>query len=213
MQENYYRGQMYYADLGKILGPVQAKFRPVIIISNNRGNAHSGVVIVVPITSKEKKPLPTHCPINIGMISGWALCEQILTIPKDCISTFIGALTPYHMSRLDRSIMISLGLKDVEEPKSEDTKVEDNLLRSIETLKEGIDKQFESFYSAVGVSIPEQESVKKAVKVYKKRTPEEIQSFLREWDSCKSGEELDTVAKKYEFSSRSAARTFYSRHI
>ena len=38
MSKHYYRGELYYADLGKGIGSEQEGYRPVVIIQNNRGN-------------------------------------------------------------------------------------------------------------------------------------------------------------------------------
>ena len=42
---------------------VQGGPRPAIIVSNNMCNKHSPVVSVVPITSRENKPLPNQVSI------------------------------------------------------------------------------------------------------------------------------------------------------
>ena len=64
MQNRYYRGDIYYADLGEAYGSEQGGRRPVIIVQNDVGNERAPTVIVVPITSRAKTRLPTHLPLN-----------------------------------------------------------------------------------------------------------------------------------------------------
>ena len=58
------RGDIYYADLGKVVGSEQSGIRPVVVVQNNIGNKYSNTVIVLPITSRFKKKLPTHVSIS-----------------------------------------------------------------------------------------------------------------------------------------------------
>ena len=46
MNHTYFRGDMYYADLGCGIGSEQEGYRPVVIIQNNVGNKHSPTVII-----------------------------------------------------------------------------------------------------------------------------------------------------------------------
>lgn len=86
--------------------------RPAIIVSNNTGNVHSSVVEVVYLTTKPKKPLPTHVQIFSSKVPSTALCEQIVTVSKDRIKDRMGALTEKEMQSLDAALIISLGLAD-----------------------------------------------------------------------------------------------------
>ena len=58
------RGDVFYADLSPVVGCEQGGIRPVLIIQNDIGNRYSPTVIVVAITSKLKKELPTHVEIG-----------------------------------------------------------------------------------------------------------------------------------------------------
>lgn len=57
----------------------------VVVVSNNAANRFSEVISVVPLTSKEKKPLPTHVVLegeDVGLPkTSTAMCE--LTMPLD----------------------------------------------------------------------------------------------------------------------------------
>ena len=83
MSNEYPRGAVYWITMDKEPeGSLQRGNRPVVIISNDFNNRHSTNVTIVPITSQQKKAIPTH--VVIRSISGRPeeniiLCEQITT--------------------------------------------------------------------------------------------------------------------------------------
>ncbi len=84
---------IWYALLPEIPGShVQYGYRPVIVVSNNMANRYSPCITVVPLTTRRKKPLPTHVPITGCGLStdSLALCEQILSLDKHCLSQRLG---------------------------------------------------------------------------------------------------------------------------
>lgn len=103
------RGDLYIAELEPPFGQ-----RPCIVISNDTGNHFSDNVIVIPITSRKKKQLPTHVWITskTGLrIPGTALCEHILTIPKFNLVKFIGTIHGHkEEKRLNEAIKVSIDL-------------------------------------------------------------------------------------------------------
>lgn len=117
-QKIYKRGEIYYIDdSGDNNGSVQAYSRPVLLISNDIGNLHSSILICVPITSKDKKPLPTHVTITNSSYSGNAkltgtvLCEQILTFDKSCvIGECVCKLNDRVMTEIDKALCVSLSI-------------------------------------------------------------------------------------------------------
>ena len=107
------RGQIWYTDLTPVVGSEQGGFRPVLIISNDIGNAHSPVVIAAPITTKiSKKKLPTQVIVKgCGLISeSMIMCEQIRTIDKTRIKGYVGTLTATYQAEVNKAIKISLGV-------------------------------------------------------------------------------------------------------
>ena len=106
------RGEIYYIEGTTFTGSEVGGNRPAIIVSNNTGNVHSSVVEVVYLTTKPKKPLPTHVQIFSSKVPSTALCEQIVTVSKDRIKDRMGALTEKEMQNLDAALIISLGLAD-----------------------------------------------------------------------------------------------------
>ncbi len=62
----FYRGDIFYADLGDIkskFGSVQGGIRPVIVIQNDIGNREDETFIVTSVTSKPKRKMSVHTKI------------------------------------------------------------------------------------------------------------------------------------------------------
>ena len=109
------RGDIFYADLGEVVGSEQAGLRPVVIIQNNMGNKYSKTVIVLPITSKVKKDLPTHVKIsgnNYGLEKDSViLVEQIRTLDKTRLKERIGRIDKNVLDEIKQALIISCGLR------------------------------------------------------------------------------------------------------
>lgn len=84
--------------------------RPGIIVSNDVGNEHAPIVEIVYLTSRDKKPMPTHVRIKSSPVPSIALCEQIETIYKKRIGTYLGKTTMDEMKRIDKALVVSIGL-------------------------------------------------------------------------------------------------------
>jgi len=109
------RGDMYYADLKHGAGSEQSGRRPVLIIQNDVGNKHSTTVIIAAITSKirRKHTMPTHCRIQAqyGLTGvSYILLEQIHTIDKSRLSTYIGTLDAKKLRKVNKALRVSVGL-------------------------------------------------------------------------------------------------------
>ena len=104
------RGQIYYADLSPVIGSEQGGMRPVVIIQNDIGNAHAPTTIAAAITSiQSKSKLPTH--IEIPLIKdSIILLEQIRTIDKRRLKTYMGEVDTDTLNKINKAIMISLGV-------------------------------------------------------------------------------------------------------
>lgn len=111
------RGDLVYVDFGKQEGCLQSGTRPAIIVSNNACNKYSPIIHVVPLTSKNKKKLPTHVEIfhtSLKEIS-IALVEQLTPINKDQISSNIGSISDFIMRKIDNAIDIQFPKLHTEE--------------------------------------------------------------------------------------------------
>ena len=111
------RGDIYYADLAPVVGCEQGGIRPVVVIQNNIGNRYSPTVIVAAITSRlGKHRLPTHIMIGNNFPGlhrdSMILMEQVRTIDRSRLLEYIGSLDSAQLMRMNRAIVISLGLKE-----------------------------------------------------------------------------------------------------
>ena len=111
------RGQIVMAELPTSQGSVQGGLRPCVVVSNDKANKFSPVVICVPLSSNiNKKKLPTHAIIkpnprnNRLKRASVALCEQIMTITKDSIRFATGKLSYEETERINECMKISLSL-------------------------------------------------------------------------------------------------------
>ncbi len=126
MKENwvYRRGDIYMANLNPFRGSEQGGTRPVLVLQNNTGNLFCPTLIVAPLTTQvnKKKDQPTHY-----LLSGvWglqedsvALLEQIKTIDKSRVISYLGKVSKEEMRGVDQAIKVSLGIyisEDVEAP-------------------------------------------------------------------------------------------------
>ena len=116
MEKTYRRGQIYSADLNPVIGSEQGGIRPVLIISNDTGNRYSPTVIVAAITSRAraKSKLPTHIPAeNFDGLekNSIILLEQIRTIDKQRLKSYLGIIPENIMARVDTALAISISLR------------------------------------------------------------------------------------------------------
>lgn len=112
------RGEIYAADFGAGFGSEQGGTRPSLILQNDIGNKHSPTTIVAAITSrKTKTALPTHVAIMASGLKteSTVLLEQIRTIDKARLGEYIGRLDSKTLAAVDRAIVVSLGIKYLEE--------------------------------------------------------------------------------------------------
>lgn len=112
------RGQVYYADLRPVVGCEQGGIRPCVIIQNDAGNQYSSTVIVATMTTQAKKELPTHIAVSAEDYcldsNTTILLEQIRTIDKSRLQSFVGRLSDGTMRRVDEALHISLALNKEE---------------------------------------------------------------------------------------------------
>ena len=109
-----HRGDIYYYSLtGKEVGCEMSGTgdrRPCVIVSNNKANAFTSLVTVVPMTSKEKSPVPTRVEYKGQHVHGTFLCEQVVTISKERILNFCGEVDDETMTKIDSALCIQLSL-------------------------------------------------------------------------------------------------------
>jgi len=111
------RGDIFLVDLDglscKISASLQTGKRPCLISSNNANNKFSTIISVIPLTSQTKASLPTH--VLLGEESGLikqslAICEQMISIPKDFVLYKLCECSEEKMHEIDRAIKIQQGM-------------------------------------------------------------------------------------------------------
>lgn len=100
------------ADLPLSSGSVQMGKRPVLIVQNDVGNMKSPTVVVVPLTTADKKWQIVHVeiPTSTGLPKeSIALCEQIMTISKDCLGRRVGVINNDELiTAIEKALQITL---------------------------------------------------------------------------------------------------------
>lgn len=113
--ELFKRGEIIYVNLSPVIGSEQDGIRPALIVQNDKGNKFSPTLIILPITSKVKKLLPTHICINGNMFGlpkdSVILAEQIRTIDKRRILSRIGFLDEITMLKVKKALEINFEIR------------------------------------------------------------------------------------------------------
>jgi len=130
----YKRGQVWWQrnTTTTYLTGVQGGSRPVIIVSNDMANRFSQGITVVPLTTADKKSLPTH--VNLSIMSdkqSIALCEQIKTVGIDTFGDYVGTLSETKMTEIEGAILIALGFKPVDIQAPE---IVENMIENVENI-------------------------------------------------------------------------------
>lgn len=95
------RGDIIWADLNPVKGHEQAGLRPVLILSQDIFNKHSGTVIAVALTSQ---PQPAGFPLNLELESSglpkksWVKISQILTLSVQRLKRKLGKVSPEELA-------------------------------------------------------------------------------------------------------------------
>ncbi len=115
----YKRGDIYYTDLGAVIGCCQCGVRPVVIVSNDTANLHSPTVTIVPLTSQMKKRnQPTHVILGQREATGlskpsMALCEQVRSMDKDKLGDRVGRIISKDaMNKITHALKVQIGAVD-----------------------------------------------------------------------------------------------------
>ena len=109
------RGDIILVDNKNATGNIQTGERPYLIVSNNKNNAFSNILTVIPSTTKEKNTLPTHYTmIRSNGIKNTFLAEQITCISKNEVIKVIDKLNEKDIREIEKTIRVQLGLSKIE---------------------------------------------------------------------------------------------------
>jgi mRNA interferase MazF len=104
------RGDIVWADLNPVRGHEQAGQRPVLVISQDVFNEHSGTMIAVAITSQPQKagfPLTLELSHPKLPKKSWVKISQIRTLSVERLGQKIGRISPEELS------LVVEGLNDI----------------------------------------------------------------------------------------------------
>ena len=88
-----------------------------IIVSADVLNRTSGVVMVVYLTTSEKKRLcPTHIPVISSNKQAMAMCEQVHTVDKSRITDHVGRITEDELEDVEAGILFGLQINRGKNP-------------------------------------------------------------------------------------------------
>jgi mRNA interferase MazF len=110
------RGMILEVDLEPVVGHEQGRSRPCVVVQNDAGNRFSSMTIVLPLTDAAHigRPSPIYVPVQKGdggiRKDSVILCDQIRAVDFKRIGRTFGVLSPEAMRRIDRALLISLGL-------------------------------------------------------------------------------------------------------
>ncbi|MFK5971248.1 MAG: type II toxin-antitoxin system PemK/MazF family toxin [Candidatus Marithrix sp.] len=98
---NLLRGEIYWADLNPVRGSEQGGLRPVLILSQDVFNKHSGTVIALSITSQpQRAKFPLTFEIKGLPKPSWVKISQIRTLTSERIGKKIGKVSPKDLAKI-----------------------------------------------------------------------------------------------------------------
>ena len=104
------RGEVWWINFDPSIGSEIKKKRPAIIVSNNHANDFLTRIQVIPVTSNIAKLYPSETFIYIKAKKSKALGDQISTVSKLRVGSFICKLSKQEMDDVDKVIRMQLGL-------------------------------------------------------------------------------------------------------
>ena len=116
-----HRGDVFFAELGYHGGrSIQDGCRPVLVVSNDKGNYHSNTISIIPLTGCFKRPdLPCHIllyPEDIKnrhqkLSVSTVLTEQVTTISKSDLRGYVGRIEDSTLlGKIEYALSIHLGM-------------------------------------------------------------------------------------------------------
>ena len=112
------RGDVFLVSLDPTVGAEIQKTCPAVVIQNDFANRRSPIVIVAAITSQFDEPIyPTETLVRApegGLrVDSVVLLNQIRSVDRDRLVRRLGVLSTNTMSKVDRALLLSLGLVQI----------------------------------------------------------------------------------------------------
>ncbi|WNE40998.1 MAG: Endoribonuclease EndoA [Mycoplasmataceae bacterium] len=105
------RGEIYWVKLDPTFGSEINKVRPCLVISNNRQNEFSPLVIVIPITSDLDKIYPFELMVELGSGKGKILTDQVRSLDKERLGNKISELDEETMTQISEKMKRVMALE------------------------------------------------------------------------------------------------------
>lgn len=111
-EREIHRGEIFYMTFKEQIGSEQQGGRPVIVVSNETCNKFSPTVTIVPLTTKDKKPLLTHVELNVeGLpVYGTILCEQVQSVSHYRLGSYVGEVDDRIMRKIEKALCVQLDI-------------------------------------------------------------------------------------------------------
>jgi len=106
------KGDVVWADLDPVQGHEQAGQRPVVVISDDILNRHSGTVIAMALTGREPRagfPLTHPLSQNLGGKQAWVKITQIRTLSTKRLGSMLGRIDAGDMASILEGLNEILG--------------------------------------------------------------------------------------------------------
>jgi len=117
---NRLRWAICWAILDPTLGHEQGGRRPVLVISQEPFNRHSGLVTVLPLTTARREPRPWEARLPAGMaglsVDSLCLTAQLRTVSRErLVLPPLGRVTdPETRRAIAAGVLLHLGLADLQ---------------------------------------------------------------------------------------------------
>ena len=108
------RGEVYWINLLLSNGRELQDKHPGVVISNDEQNKYSPLITILPITSlkRSEKPYPFQVASCLQDKKGVILIDQIRTVDRKRLGDKLGKLSMEEMERVEKSLHITLALKN-----------------------------------------------------------------------------------------------------
>jgi mRNA interferase MazF len=106
------RGDIVWADLNPVRGSEQAGLRPVLILSADVFNRHSGTVVAVALTSQAPRAgFPLALPLSDPKLpkKSWVKIGQIRTLSTERLGKRVARATPDELEQVLEGLTEILG--------------------------------------------------------------------------------------------------------
>lgn len=104
------RGDVFFIDKYPTVGTEQTPGRPFIVVSPNEMLHKGSGALCVPLTTKEKRPLPQHFEVDCLGKKSTALCEQLRYIDESYFGDYYCSLDELEMEALNRALKAAVGI-------------------------------------------------------------------------------------------------------